>query len=297
VKKLLALIAFSVLLLVPVGIQNAFGGPLELTAVSVVFREKMGNCKIFDIVKGENRFGDPILLEKITMNDFGNADILRPSTITPEAERTVEGRSDIFIFEQPVEMATLKVCFEPTELEVEFAIIVDTPLFNFGRLVVTENVADAEEDNDFIWTTAFFTGKEDVDCEDIKTNLVNIVEETFLCQEEERGSGASIFRLSGEVINPAAPAISALSYDPLGDVNLFVTDICILYSDGSFICPENIDVNFPIDLIFIDIAVGGELIPINTTSLLLAGAQMTASWMIPVLVAGAGIGIVISRRF
>ncbi len=42
--------------------------------------------------------------------------------------------------------------------------------------------------------------------------------------------------------------------------------------------------------------VGGALIPINTTPLLLAGAQMTTSWLIPVLVAGAGIVLVIVSR-
>lgn len=42
--------------------------------------------------------------------------------------------------------------------------------------------------------------------------------------------------------------------------------------------------------------VGGEFIPIETTSLLLAGTQMTASWMIPVLVAGSGIVFVLVRR-
>jgi len=45
-----------------------------------------------------------------------------------------------------------------------------------------------------------------------------------------------------------------------------------------------------------DQLVGGELIPIETTSLLLAGAQMTASWLIPVIVAGAGILLVLVRK-
>ena len=44
------------------------------------------------------------------------------------------------------------------------------------------------------------------------------------------------------------------------------------------------------------IPVGGELIPLDSTVLLLAGAQMTASWIVPVLVAGAGIGLVLLRR-
>jgi len=43
--------------------------------------------------------------------------------------------------------------------------------------------------------------------------------------------------------------------------------------------------------------VGGELIPIDSTSLLLAGAQMNAAWMIPVIVSAIGIGIVIARKF
>ncbi len=42
--------------------------------------------------------------------------------------------------------------------------------------------------------------------------------------------------------------------------------------------------------------VGGTLIPIDSTALLLAGSQMTASWLVPVLVAGAGIGLVVFSR-
>jgi len=43
-------------------------------------------------------------------------------------------------------------------------------------------------------------------------------------------------------------------------------------------------------------SIGGSLIPIDTISLLLAGVQMTTSWLIPILVAGAGIGFVLVRR-
>ncbi len=44
-------------------------------------------------------------------------------------------------------------------------------------------------------------------------------------------------------------------------------------------------------------AVGGELIPLDTTMILVAGTQYTAAWMIPVLVSAVGIGIVIARKF
>ncbi len=44
-------------------------------------------------------------------------------------------------------------------------------------------------------------------------------------------------------------------------------------------------------------AVGGEFIGIETTSVLAAGAQYTAAWMIPVIVSGIGIAVVIARKF
>jgi len=45
------------------------------------------------------------------------------------------------------------------------------------------------------------------------------------------------------------------------------------------------------------VMIGGELIPLDTTMVLLGATKTTASWMIPVLVAGIGIGIVIVRKF
>ncbi len=51
------------------------------------------------------------------------------------------------------------------------------------------------------------------------------------------------------------------------------------------------------DLTFSDITVGGQLIPLDTTMVLAAGAQYTAAWMIPVIVSAIGIGIVLARKF
>jgi len=44
-------------------------------------------------------------------------------------------------------------------------------------------------------------------------------------------------------------------------------------------------------------AVGGEMILIDTTVLMLAGSQYMAAWLIPVIVSTIGIGIVIARKF
>ena len=45
------------------------------------------------------------------------------------------------------------------------------------------------------------------------------------------------------------------------------------------------------------VRVGGELMPLDTSALLVAGAQVNAAWMIPVIVSGIGIAIVIARKF
>jgi len=45
------------------------------------------------------------------------------------------------------------------------------------------------------------------------------------------------------------------------------------------------------------VCVAGTVLQIDTTAVLVAGTQMTASWMIPVIVSGIGIGIVIARKF
>ena len=44
-------------------------------------------------------------------------------------------------------------------------------------------------------------------------------------------------------------------------------------------------------------AVGGDFIPLDSTLVLVAGAQYTAAWMIPAIVSAIGIGIVIARKF
>ena len=43
-------------------------------------------------------------------------------------------------------------------------------------------------------------------------------------------------------------------------------------------------------------AIGGEISPITTSALLLAGAQNSMAWMIPLVAAAAGFGLVISRK-
>ena len=68
-------------------------------------------------------------------------------------------------------------------------------------------------------------------------------------------------------------------------------------SDGSDVTVGAVGDN-PSDVDFFpnQISVGGTLFPIESTSLILAGAQMTASWMIPVIVSAVGIVLVFVRK-
>ncbi len=43
--------------------------------------------------------------------------------------------------------------------------------------------------------------------------------------------------------------------------------------------------------------VGGEMINVDSTMILVAGTQTAAAWMIPVIVSGIGFAIVIARKF
>jgi len=61
-------------------------------------------------------------------------------------------------------------------------------------------------------------------------------------------------------------------------------------------CPPG-TVGTPPDCIPIGNAIGGNLIPIDATMILVSGAQYTAAWMIPVIVSGIGFAIVIARKF
>jgi len=46
----------------------------------------------------------------------------------------------------------------------------------------------------------------------------------------------------------------------------------------------------------VDSIIGGTLVSIDTTTLLLAGAQSISLWMIPVVAAGVGVSVFVIKR-
>ena len=57
-----------------------------------------------------------------------------------------------------------------------------------------------------------------------------------------------------------------------------------------------IPVNFPIEITALFPGVGGELLTIDTTALLLAGMQTNLAWIVPVALSAVGIGVLLVRR-
>jgi len=73
------------------------------------------------------------------------------------------------------------------------------------------------------------------------------------------------------------------------------------WMQDSTTCPGVIDADITptVTCAFVNspkLAVGGELFPIDTTSLILASTQNTAAWMIPIIVAAAGFGLIIQTQ-
>jgi len=78
--------------------------------------------------------------------------------------------------------------------------------------------------------------------------------------------------------------IDSASYDAAGNLGQITNEI------SNLVNPYGLALDFQQQQI------GGTLIPIDTTTLLLAGVQSISMWMIPVVAAGIGIGIFVIKR-
>ena len=101
-------------------------------------------------------------------------------------------------------------------------------------------------------------------------------------------------------INPIlASVVTEIPYSSLGFTGVDFSDVgaitMIFATTGSTPCGVNL-AGFSTSGES-NMVVGGEFIGIDSVSVLVAGAQNTASWMIPIIVSAIGIGIIILRKF
>ncbi len=88
------------------------------------------------------------------------------------------------------------------------------------------------------------------------------------------------------VIVKGGPDANVYRYDPPAEET---SDTGLLTPDSSAISHVSFCYDEPV--------IGGTGLQIDKTAMLLAGAQMIAAWMIPVIVSGIGFAIVIARKF
>jgi hypothetical protein len=131
------------------------------------------------------------------------------------------------------------------------------------------------------------------------------LEEFQLGNEMEIGADDTLVIDNGRVFNHTPVSCEPLNFFAEtivnnGNLNVFG----ILINNGNFInngavldCGIITGTDLPLPGIVNRCTVGGELIPLDTSALILAGAQMNSAWMIPVIVSAIGIGIVIARKF
>ena len=67
-------------------------------------------------------------------------------------------------------------------------------------------------------------------------------------------------------------------------------------SDTGLLTPDSSAISH-VSFCYDEPVIGGTGLQIDKTAMLLAGAQMNAAWMIPVIVSGIGFAIVIARKF
>ncbi len=266
-NKLIPLIAFSVLLLVPTGAQSAFAQEILPLA--------FGDCT-------SNDTGGGPWSDKNTWDCVGGTDvpakrrqvqILSGDTVTVNSDlNRASGVATTFIGNVFVD-GTLVVpspfTFKADQLQIDSGSVE-----NFGNMII------AEFSNFNIFN--------------------NNCGSTLTIQQLITNAGGPL----GPIGQNFSPFTNFGTFELgilFGPNNLFENSSP--FQNGGFlinVIESGTDQNFgglvPITTIPSICVVGGELIPIETTSLLLAGAQ-TFSWMIPVILSVLGIGLfVVSRK-
>jgi len=186
---------------------------------------------------------------------------------------------DIFFHNPPgavVKVTPVKVCiFQSLSLNFKTGVLLDC---------VTKNVTEGPAVTDIDPTAP---GTQFVENFEFSPNISQTPGVTYVVNVEEdripANSDTQIFWLIGQAYNPGAAVPDEVGISNGAPITGFASDDLAFRTFSDVATPPP--------------TVGGEMIPLDTTMVLVGGAQYTAAWMIPVIVAGIGFAIVIARKF
>ena len=281
-NKLIPLIAFSVLLLVPAGAQSAFAQEAIPSGTPVD-----GDCT-------SNGTGGGPWSEPDTWDCVGVSDVpASRKQVTIQSGDTVTVDRDL---NRSSGIATTFI----GDVFVEGTLVVPSPFTfksDFMQIFTDDDSATVENHGNMIIAVFFNFNIFNNTCGSTLT-----IQQLFTNKD---GTLGPVGRNSDITCNSGLCALTNFGTFELGILfgpnNLF-TNVSPFQNGGSLINViesgqgQNFGGSVPITTIpSICTPVGGELIPIETTSLLLAGAQ-SFSWMIPVILSVLGIGLFVFRK-
>jgi len=239
-QKLLALIAFSVLLLVPAGAQNALAAD---TLIQITQCPGKFTNEIININQGD----------KVTWELLEDAKVLLPITL--------DGSS---------------FGFGPITLNKG-----DTTSFTFnnqGTFIVECSGGDIGITNDYEVIVGPPIEDRDGD---------GVANEDDNCPDDPNSDQANT---DGDELGNACDENPTLF---CGQGTTQQGFACV--ADLASVCGDGTTINNM--MCVVSLAVGGYFVGIEHSSLLISATQLTAAWMLPVIVSAIGIGIVIARKF
>ena len=263
-KKLPALIAFSVLLLVPVGAPNAFAvlfggidfpdGVSSFADAVIMYDNLFGgglaptDANFLDPLES---LGPPDYVDPIGSVSLGSGGLLEVEFLDNVLTNSGDATLDLHIFEIGPDVEDTFVSIRPTAATA----VLLGPAFDTGVPGFPTTIGDGFYEVDKVFGA---TSSIDIDsffpAAAAGTYMFDAVQ--LIDDPNEGGSSGSTVGADIDSVG----AITSMAPPPLRPV-------------------------------------GGELIPLDTTMILVAGAQMNAAWMIPIIVSAIGIGIVIARKF
>jgi hypothetical protein len=264
VKKLLlgVIVSISIIFLLS-GDQKSYSQDSEDPTIDLTEVDPKTGCKTFKIESGGKSLIDKVFV-------FAKKEDMKRPTFAPSGKIS-EAINPTFGFQgweidTNSGVVTITIC--PKKAEIQFAVRADDTLGNKFQVEVFEKKIKGKN---FEATFEFGKLASQENCkiteDTAKTN--NLKNVKIKCKE--KGIAFTEVTVSGELIDEKKPGSVIVAYDPPDVIFFGVVEILL------------------------PLVVGGDLLPIESTSLVLAGAQ-SFSWMIPVILSVLGIGLFVFRK-